>query len=85
MGPLGIGRELPHRFDIGREPRKAMRGTLLAVEQFLVEPMIHGDAPAYSRRGIVEQCLGCLRRLPCNRNQLAITAAAFLQLYAHSR
>jgi hypothetical protein len=62
-----------------------MRGTLLAVQQSLVELMIHGDAPAYRRRGVVEQRLGRLRRLPCNRDQLRITAFAFVQHHAHSR
>jgi hypothetical protein len=62
-----------------------MRGTLLAVEPSLVELVIHGDTPAYRRRGVVEQRLGCLRRLPCSRDQLGIAAFAFVQHHAHSR
>ena len=49
MGPLGIGRELPHRFDIGREPSQAMGGALLAIEQGIGHLIIHRDAPAHRR------------------------------------
>ena len=76
MHPLGIGRELPHRFDIGREPGEAVRGALLAVEQPVDHLIIHHDAPAHRRRRVSEQCFSGLRRRSCKRNQLSPGVAA---------
>ena len=81
MHPLGIGRELPHRFDIGREPGKAVRGALLAIEQPVDHLIIHHDAPAHRRRRVSEQRLNGLRRRSGKRNQLSpgVAALGFVQ------
>jgi len=81
MHPLGIGRELPHRFDIGCEPGKAVRGALLAVEQLVDHLIIHQDAPAHRRRRVSQQRLNGLRRRSCKRNQLSpgVAALSFIQ------
>src|SRR5262249_3550991 len=75
--PLGIGRKLPHRFDIGREPGKAVRGALLAVEQPVDHLMIYRDALAHRHRCVCEQRLDGLRRRVCKRNQLSPSVGAF--------
>src|SRR5262249_28879699 len=82
MHPLGIGRKLPHRFDIGREPGKAVRGALLAVEQAVDHLVIYRDALAHSPRCVCDhRCDGLCRRV-CKRNQLSPSVAA-LSLAQH--
>src|SRR5262249_55529796 len=80
--PLGIGCELAHRFDIGREPSKAMGSALLAVEQTIDYLMIHRDTLAHRRRCVSEQRLDGLRRRARKRSQLSPGVAA-LSLVQH--
>src|SRR5262249_23899876 len=82
MHPLGIGRKLPHRFDIGREPGKAVGGALLAVEQTVDHLMIHRDALAHRDRCVSEQRLDRLRCRACKRYQPSPGVAA-LSLVQH--
>ena len=53
MRAAGVGRELPHRLDIGREPGQAVGGALLAVERTRARRgrrcvTVRGDRPARS-------------------------------------
>jgi hypothetical protein len=82
MHSLGIGRKLPHRFDIGCKPGKAMGGALLAIEQSVEHLVIDRDASAHRRRCVGEQRLDCLPCLPRQRNQLDPGVAA-LRLVQH--
>ncbi len=82
MHPLGIGRKLPHRFDIGREPGKAVGGALLAVEQTVDHLMIYRDTLAHRDRCVSEQRPDGLRRRACKRDQLSPGVAA-LSLVQH--
>ena len=54
---LGIGGELAHRLDIGREPGEAMGGALLAVEQARDRPPLQHHPLAHLRRGVRQQRL----------------------------
>jgi hypothetical protein len=80
---FGIGRELAHRFDVGREPSETVGGALLAIEQPIVHLIVDGDALTDRARGIGEQCLGRERRLARKGNQLCAVVAA-LRLVEHS-
>ena len=68
--PLGIGGELAHRFDIGREPGEAMGGALLAVEQAVDHVALDRDALRAPPRRLGQQGLGHAGRLACERDQL---------------
>ena len=67
--PLRIGRELPDGLDIGREPGKAVRGALLAIEhaghRATLDRHPVGDCTARVR----EQGLHCCDRLAQRRDQ----------------
>ena len=57
--PLGVGRELAHRFDIGGEPGKSVRGALLAVEQPVDRTIFDHDKLAHCDLRVGKQRFGC--------------------------
>ena len=63
MQPLGIGRELADRLDIGREPGEAMGGALLAIEQALDRMALDRDPRAHGRDRVAQHRLGGEHRL----------------------
>ena len=73
--PLGIGRELADRFNIGREPGQAVGGALLAFEQALHGMDDQADALAHGGRRIPEQRFNRKRGLAGQDNQLEPGAA----------
>ena len=57
--PLGVGRELAHRFDISGEPGKSVRGALLAIEQTVDGAILDRDKLAHRDLRLRKQRFGC--------------------------
>ena len=87
MHPLGIGRELADRFDIGREPGQAVGGALLAVEQPVDRVGVDAHALAHGSDRIRQQPLGHQGGFPGQREQLdpGVAAVALVTASAVSR
>ena len=73
---LGIGGELPHRFDIGRKPGEPVRGALLAVEQARRRPALQHHPLAHLGGGVGQQRLGRARRACAKVTRLLLGARA---------